>query len=163
MHWCFKNCFSYELMITCYLVSKCCHSICGSCHSRQEEQVAIRCPVCNTTPICYIPNIALRNAARALNCTCKYCKGNINLPEGVWRNSCAVQYMPWKDCEESTKLTPLVRRVEMHRHRTQFCPCLPASCSLTCGLEPGRYFACPFFFSILHLGQCKALRDLYLG
>ena len=150
-------------MITCYLVSKCCHSICGSCHSRQEEQVPIRCPVCNTTPICYIPNIALRNAARALNCTCKYCKGNINLPEGVWRNSCAVQYMPWKDCEESTKLTPLVRRVEMHRHRTQFCPCLPASCSLTCGLEPGRYFACPFFFSILHLGQCKALRDLYLG
>ncbi|CAH3169205.1 unnamed protein product [Pocillopora meandrina] len=31
-----------------------------------------------------------------------------------------------------------VRRVDMHRHRTQLCPCLPASCPLTCGLELGR-------------------------
>ena len=164
MHWCFKTCFSYELMITCYLVSKCGHLIFGSCHSRQEEQVATRCPVCNTTLLCYIPNIALRNAARASNCTCKYCKssmiaedilthrkgyGEIPLqcntcPEKIARNQLSLLLCP----NETSNCTcgARVRRVEMHRHRTQLCPCLPASCPLTCGLELGRYFACSFFF-----------------
>ena len=134
MHWCFKNCFSYELMITCYLVSKCGHSICGSCHSRQDEQVATRCPVCNTTLLCYILNIAFRNAERALNCTCKYCKsspiaedilthqkgcGEIPVqcntcPEKIVRNQLSLRLCPneTSNCACGAR----VRRVEMHRH-----------------------------------------------
>ena len=68
---------SYDLMLTCYLVSDCGHSICGSCQKRQVDQSATRCPVCNVTLNCYIPNIALRNAARELACTCKHCKRQI--------------------------------------------------------------------------------------
>ena len=122
-------------MITCYLVSKCCHSICGSCHSRQEEQVAIRCPVCNTTLLCYIPNIALRNAARALNFTCKYCKSSLiaedilthqkrcgkipvqcnTCPEKIARNQLSLHLCPneTSNCASGAR----VRRVIMHRHR----------------------------------------------
>ena len=135
MHWCFKNCFSYELMITCYLVSKCGHYICGSCHSRQEEQVATRCPVCNTTLLCYIPNIALRNAARALNSTCEYCKSSLiaedilthqkrcggfpvqcnTCPEKIARNQLSLHLCPneTSNCASGAR----VRRVIMHRHR----------------------------------------------
>ena len=68
----FKTVCSYDLMLTCYLVSNCRHSICGMCQSRREDQSATRCPECNTTLHCYIPNIALRNAARAQRCTCKF-------------------------------------------------------------------------------------------
>ena len=122
-------------MITCYLVSKCGHYICGSCHSRQEEQVATRCPVCNTTLLCYIPNIALRNAARALNSTCEYCKSSLiaedilthqkrcggfpvqcnTCPEKIARNQLSLHLCPneTSNCASGAR----VRRVIMHRHR----------------------------------------------
>ena len=121
-------------MITCYLVSKCGHYICGSCHSRQEEQVATRCPVCNTTLLCYILNIAFRNAERTLNCTCKYCKslliaedilthqkgfGEIPVqcntcPEKIARNQLSLHLClnETSNCACGAR----VRRVEMHRH-----------------------------------------------
>ena len=70
----FKTVCSYDLMLTCYLVSRCEHSICGTCQGRQEDQSATSCPVCNTALLSYIPNIALRNLARAQRCTCKFCK-----------------------------------------------------------------------------------------
>lgn len=147
---------SYELMLTCYLVSNCGHSICGSCKTRQEDQSATRCPVCNTTLQCYITNIALRNAARALGCSCKYCKceitaediinhenecGEIPLqcstcPEKMARNQLRVHMCPNEiiDCACGTR----VRRIEMQLHQNQQCPCLPASCPLSCELKLPR-------------------------
>ena len=143
-------------MTTCYLVSKCGHSVCGACHGRQQEQSATRCPVCNTTLSTYIPNIALRNTARALSCTCKYCRSPLTVEDIVaHEKSCAEIPVQCKTCPEkiarnlvSSHLCPNetclcacganVRRVEMHRHQTQHCPCLPASCPLACGLELGR-------------------------
>ena len=54
-------------MLTCYLVSNLGHSICGTCQSRQENQSATKCPVCNTTLLSYIPNIALTQMQQELN------------------------------------------------------------------------------------------------
>ena len=117
-------------MLTCYLVSDCGHSICGSCQKRQVDQSATRCPVCNVTLNCYIPNIALRNAARELQCnTC---------PEKFPRNQLRFHDCPHEmiDCTCGAR----VKRTEMQQHKTHHCPCLPVFCPLTCGLELARYF-----------------------
>lgn len=166
-------------MLTCYLVSNCGHSICGSCQKRQEDQSATRCPVCNTTLVCYIPNIALRNAARDLACTCKHCKcqitaeaifshekecGEIPLqcntcPEKFPRNQFRFHDCPNEvtDCKCGTR----VKRIEMQQHKTHRCPCLPAFCPLACGLELARYFTCLIVGVVVRLYPIQCMLKLF--
>lgn len=143
-------------MLTCYLVSDCGHSICGSCQKRQVDQSATRCPVCNVNLVCYIPNIALRNAARELACTCKHCNRQITA-EAVesHKNECGEIPLQCNTCPEKFPRNQLgfhecpneitdctcgarVKRMEMQKHKTQHCPCLPVFCPLACGLELAR-------------------------
>ena len=152
----FKIVCSYDLMLTCYLVSNCGHSICGTCQSRQADQSATRCPVCNTTLISYIPNIALRNAARAQRCTCKFCKRQLAAEDiAIHEQECGEIPLQCSTCTEKIARKHMkdhvcpneivncscgasVRRKEMERHQEQHCPCLPAPCPLACGLDLAR-------------------------
>ena len=147
-------------MITCYLVSDCGHSICGSCQKRQVDQSATRCPVCNVNLVGYIPNIALRNAAREISCTCKHCRRQFTA-EAVesHKNECGEIPLQCNTCPEKFPRNQLrfhecpneitdctcgarVKRMEMQQHKTHHCPCLPVFCPLACGLELARYFTC---------------------
>ena len=135
-------------MLTCYLVSDCGHSICGSCQKRQVDQPATRCPVCNVNLVCYIPNIALRNAARELACTCKHCRRQITA-ETVesHKNECGEIPLQCKTCPEKFPRNQLgfhecpneitdctcgarVKRMEMQQHKAHHCSCLPVFCRL---------------------------------
>jgi len=152
----FKTVCSYDLMLTCYLVSNCGHSICGTCQSRQDDQSATRCPVCNTTLQCYIPNIALRNAARAQRCTCKFCQRQLVAEDvATHEQECGEIPLQCATCSEKIARKHIkdhvcpnelvncscgasVRRKEMERHQAQLCPCLSTSCPLACGLDLAR-------------------------
>lgn len=76
--------------------------ICDSCQKRQVDQSATRCPVCNVNLVCYIPNIALRNAARELACTCKHCNCQITA-EAVesHKNECGEIPLQWNTCTKN--------------------------------------------------------------
>ena len=156
-------------MLTCYLVSDCGHSICGSCQNRQVDQSATRCPVCNVNLVCYIPNIALRNAARDLVCTCKHCKRQIKAEAVVsHKNECGEIPLQCNTCPEKFPRNQLglhecpneltdcmcgarVKRMEMQQHKTHHCPCLPVFCPLVCGLELARYSTCRIVVVVLTL------------
>ena len=132
-------------MLTCYLVSDCGHSICGSCRQKQEDQSARRCPVCNSNLVAYIPNIALRSTARSLKCTCKYCKNDLRAEDvaaheqvcgeiPVQCHSCpekmARKFLKDHACPNELFDCPCgarVRRVELELHQTQQCSCLCAA------------------------------------
>ena len=169
-------------MLTCYLLSDCGHSICGLCQKRQVDQSATRCPVCNVNLVCYIPIIALRNAARELACTWKHCKRQITAKAVVsHKNECGEIPLQCNTPPEKFPKNPLgfhecpnditdctcgarVKRMEIQQHKMHHCPCLPVFCPLACGLELARYFTCLIVVVIVTLDpiQCILTSFTYL-
>ncbi|XP_068713626.1 uncharacterized protein [Montipora foliosa] len=110
----------------------------------------------NSTGVCTVGVRALRNAARAQRCTCKFCKRQLAAEDiAIHEQECGEIPLQCSTCTEKIARKHMkdhvcpnevvtcscgasLRRKEMERHQEQHCPCLPAPCPLACGLDLAR-------------------------